>query len=267
MYRLMVVTDSDETIDFLENYSEWLRNGFKRPHYRKDKDTLIEGMSKHHIDAVAVDLSDLESYNSVINYLNSEYPLLPIFHIKNSYDALNASFAILMRCLDKINEDISDDELTYEQRFEAVRNRWLSKYMRGKLKDFDEFYDKCEIYRAGFLLENPCILAKLKLECDDFFQNKWHYGAARLEVALRNFLRSDFNNLNLTIAVDDDETCNILFSNVKSEKDKESNMRDIRKFLDSSSPDIHKFLGIKLEIQDLLYFKNQKEFFESTMIK
>lgn len=261
----MIVTDSDKTKEFMNSYPEWLQNGFKHPHYRDCKDTLIEGMSKHHVDAIAIDLPQGAVRNEVVDYLNETYPMLPVFHVKESVELQSAVLTTLRRCLDKINEDISDDELSYQQRFNAVRNRWLSKYMRGKLNDYDEFMEKSSIYRAKFCITSPCILANLRLESDEYFQSRWRYGADRLEIALRNFMSHDENAVNIIIAIENNNVCRILFSNVNCKINRMGNMEKVRLFLENSMNEIKEYLGLNIDIIDLKYFENHKEHFNSIM--
>lgn len=245
-------------------YDAWIQNGFKVPHFRTSKDTLIEGLQKHHIDAIAVELESEEEKNKVFSFLYQSYPLIPVFKISDSKDYQGVIFDRLRKSLDKINADYSDDNFTYDQKFGAVRNRWLSKYLRGKLEDYQEFEEKNQIFRANLCLSSPCSLAELSIPGrDDFLLSEWRYGADRLEVALRNFFIPDTLQANISIAVTEKGICRVLLSHKNFVLHRDSvNVPDFSSFLESAINEIKEFLSLEVKIDNIISFQNHKECFE-----
>lgn len=264
VYRLMVVTDSIDIKEYMLAYDAWIQNGFKVPHFRTSKETLIEGLQKHHIDAIAVELKSEDEKNKIFSFLYQSYPLIPVFKISDSKKYQGLIFDRLRKSLDKINADYSDDNFTYDQKFDAVRNRWISKYLRGKLQDYQEFEEKNQIFRANLNLNSPCSLAELSIPGrDDFLLSEWRYGADRLEVALRNFFSPDTLQANICIAVTEKGICRVLLSHkdIVSKQETEQ-IADFNNFLESAINEIEDFLSLEVKIDTILSFQNHKECFQ-----
>lgn len=263
MYKLMVVTDSSAIKDYMLDYDSWMLNGFKAPHFRTSKDTLIEGLQKHHADAIAVELQDSVEKQKVYEFLFLNYPLIPIFKISMDAAYQAIIFERLRKSLDKINGDYTDDNFTYDQKFDAVRHRWLSKYLRGILTDYKEFEEKNQIFRANLCLTSPCILAELIIPGrDEYLLSEWRYGAERLEVALRNFFNPSVFLPNLNLAVTDNGVCRLLLSNKCYVKDGNGvEISDFVDFLKQTIEEIKSYLSLDIAIDNIINFSNHAECF------
>lgn len=264
MYKLMVVTDSSKIKDEMLHYDAWMLNGFKVPHFRTSKETLMEGLQKHHIDAIAVELQSEEESKKVLEFLFQSYPLIPVFKVTEDTAYQAVIFERLRKSLDKINGDYTDDNFTYDQKFDAVRNRWLSKYLRGKLTDYKEFEEKNQIFRANLCLQSPCILAELSMPSrDEYLVSEWRYGADRLEVALRNFFNPDLFLPNISIAVTDSGVCRVLLSNKCFIKGAElTEIQDFPGFLEKTINEIRDYLSLDVKINNIQNFANHIECFQ-----
>ncbi len=263
VYRLMVVTNLQSTKDFLQNYSVWTQNGFKFPHFRDSQETLQEGLQKHHIDAIAVRMEDPQKDAEILSFLANSFPLIPIFKAHQEEDKLKISLERLRKALDKINADYTDDDYSYDQKFNIVRNRWFSKYIRGSLTDIAEFEEKNLIYCSNIALAAPCALAELKIPGRaDYLLNDWRYGADRLEVALRNFFNPTIFEPVINVAVTETGICRVLFStrqylgSVQLQK-----VEDITAYLEKTVEEIKKYLHLEINLNIIYHFNNHEECF------
>ena len=54
MYKLLLVSDREDILDAFARIDNWERHGFKQPHIRHDFEGMLDSLSKHHSDAIAV---------------------------------------------------------------------------------------------------------------------------------------------------------------------------------------------------------------------
>ena len=54
MYKLLLVSDQEEVLNAFGQIQNWERQGFKPPHIRYDYDGMLDSLSKHHADGIAV---------------------------------------------------------------------------------------------------------------------------------------------------------------------------------------------------------------------
>ncbi len=271
MYKLMIVTDSQNVVDYFENLDGWVSNGFKKPHYRSSQETLVDGMSKHHVDGMAIQLSSEEETIKVINYLNEYYPIIPIFEIKSNYDDQAIIFTKLRKLLDNVNADYADDSFSKAQRFEQAKNKWFHKYLTGKISNHNELSETNKLMRTNILIDKPCALVDISIPSgEEYMSNEWHYGSERLEVALRNFFGYKACGANVIVAVTSQSSARLLIAQNVNSDDKctvaiTTVSKDIRNYIDETLDNIEQYLGLKLEVSKIESLPNLISVFEKVI--
>ncbi|MEF9879106.1 MAG: hypothetical protein RSE58_05670 [Clostridia bacterium] len=248
MYRLLIVTQSQDVKNMFASMEGWETLGFKPPRIRSDMDEAVECMHKHHIDAIALDKSPaLEGLEA---YLTKECPNLPIFAIEATPEEQLATIKEVFSLLTRLNADNSNDEYDDGYLLSQQRERWVKQAMSGLVATTDEMNKQLRLYRFRERSDVPCVLARLCLsDGESFLSERWHYGSERLETALRNFFGTQHDHMLLHVAVVSPEEVRVLCYPCQPEEGlSESVAYD---FVQETVEQIEHYLGLELKVLDV----------------
>ena len=161
MYKLLLVSDQAEVLEAYDQIHNWEYNGFKRPHVRPDLTGARESLQKHHADAVILAVSP-EEEKEIIDFLQQEYPLLPITEAGKTPSEALEYLNELKQLLNRIRADFSSD--VYDERkmmLRARRNFFRTLVVRRDMTR-QEVYRRMRMLRSRMDPDRPCILMELE---------------------------------------------------------------------------------------------------------
>ena len=209
MYRLLIVTENQRVSDMISAMQGWEKLGFKPPRLRTTAEDAVECMKKHHIDAVAVEPAP--AFEGLLNYLDKQYPDMPMFQIADDAEKQMQIVQEVSRLLTRLNADDSNDDYDLALSMQVQRDRWIKKLVSGLIKGEEELLRQMQLYRCHIQPNLPCVLARLEMSDEDGFMSvRWHYGSDRLETALRNFFGQGYSHMRMHVAVVSPEEVRVL---------------------------------------------------------
>lgn len=209
MYRLLIVTENQSANEMISAMQGWENMGFKPPRVRTTVAEALECMSRHHIDAVAVE--QVPAFDELFAHLDQNAPDLPMFQIAADEESQRQIIKELFRLLTRLNADDSNDDHDLAFNMQVQRDRWMKKLVGGLITTEEELIRQMPLYRFHAQLDVPCVLAQLEMSDEDgFMSERWHYGSERLETALRNFFGHEHSHMLMHVAVLSPEEVRVL---------------------------------------------------------
>jgi len=204
MYKLLLVSDRDEVLDAFAQVQNWEMLGFKPPHIRHDFEGMLDSLSKHHADGIAIAVRP-EEEEKIMPWLQEHYPKLSIFEAGATPEEVVCYLTELKTLLNRINADFSNDKFSASDMLQVCRHDYFRRLMRGKVSTRAELYRNLRLLRSRMDPDQPCLLIELtQPPAEDKLTGRWQYGADRLELALRNSFAGDFEGLHILPTVHQD---------------------------------------------------------------
>ena len=247
MYRLLIVTDSQNVHDRVQAMTGWENLGCKPPRIRANQAEMIDCMKKHSIDAIAFVPETEGSLDSAVQYVEENYPLLPIFAVAETEEEQMKYITEVSMLLDHLRADHTNRDCDKEVRFWRMRNHFIKRVICGTIPSAQKLERLKSLYRCNISSDSYCYMADFVLqEDDDFINERWHYGSDRLSVALRNFFSDAYQNANILVVVlSDMEICVFFYPNATGE---ELNEQEIIQYINKVNADIHNYLGLNMKL-------------------
>ena len=89
---------------------------------------------------------------------------------------------------------------------QLCRHEFFRALLGGKITGRDEVARRMRLLRSRMDPSRPCVVVELTMpEGDSYLKGRWHYGAERLEVALRNFFGVELSGMRMLVSVLPDE--------------------------------------------------------------
>lgn len=217
MYKLMLVTEDAEILAAIGSVKNWEMYGFREPRIVPDHETAIEKLQKHHVDAVAMHLSQVGTAE-LTAYLNEQAPLLPILYLMDEKH-LDDRIIELGRFLSRLSADNSDEWSTPADNLRRMRHAYFRSLISGKVQDAASVTRMLGMLRSRMDPFTPCMLLRFSLpEGDDYLAGRWHYGNERLEIAMRNIVGTELQGMRLLVSVTEDDRIYLLACPMLGEK-------------------------------------------------
>ena len=248
MYRLLIVTKSPKIEQMINEITGWETIGFKPPRIRKTFDDAVECMGKHHIDAIGID----EGFSDLDQWMDSNQPQIPIFEIVDDAEKQLAGLREVELLLNQIHTDDSNDDYNEAGNFAMARERWM-KYLLSRLAPTKiEILKQQRLYRCSDDPQKPCIFARINIpEGDMFITERWHYGSERLAIALRNFFGTEYEQMNIHIAVVSPEEIRIVFSAKPGSGETAASEAVAREYIEETMERIQHYLGLTMSLTEI----------------
>lgn len=209
MYKLLLATTRQETLDAFNGVPSWEAMGFRKPRIVAGAQEAIEALENYHVDGVAFDLPQEDG--QLMAYLAAEYPILPIFEACRKTTELVTSLKELRSLLNRTHADFSNDDFGEKDMLQLCRHDFLRELLNGQVKTRKDVEVHLRLLRSRMDPHKPCVVLDLAARAgDDFLSGRWHYGSERLEVALRNFFGVELEGMRIVPSVMPDETIRLL---------------------------------------------------------
>lgn len=199
MYKLLLVSDSEEVLSAFNQIGNWELQGFKPPHIRHDYDGMVDSLSKHHADGIAISVSpDVEE--AILQYLQKEYPVTSIFKAGKTPEEVLVYLNELKVLLNRLYADFSNDRSPMlQERLAKCRHEFFRNLMNGKVSTPDELFRNMRLLRSRMDADRPCLMIELRTEWAEGnkLEDLWDYGEDQLEKALINSFGGDYNGMHI----------------------------------------------------------------------
>ena len=247
MYRLLIVSENQNTRDMIAGMEGWEALGYRRPRICSSAQEAVESLERYHTDAIAMDHSP--AFDGLFAYLEQSHPNKPIFELAASPDAQKTILQELSGLLNRLRADDTNDAYDEAYRLQQQRERWIKKVMGGMVATEAEMRRQQRLYRCKEQLGVPCVLARLALPQEDSFLSvRWHYGSERLETALRNFFGYEHDRMLMHVAVISQEEVRVLCYPVTGEGVSENSAFD---YVQETLEQIDHYLGLRMSVLEV----------------
>lgn len=206
MYKLLLVSDQEEVLNAFGQIQNWERQGFKPPHIRYDYDGMLDSLSKHHADGIAVKVVPEEA-KKIFAYLQEHYPNVPIFEAGTTPEMVLRYLNELNILLNRIHADFSNDRFREIDMLMECRHEFFRKLMTGRIEKKDDLVRNMRLLRSRMDPEKPCLVMELEQPEEngqEKLEGRWHYGADRLELTLRKSFGGDIHGVHILPTVHTD---------------------------------------------------------------
>jgi len=198
MFKLLLVSDRDEVLSAFDNVTNWEFNGFRKPHVRHDVEGAKESLRKHHADGIIIALPEEEDAR-LVDFLQEEYPVLPIVEAGTTPEEVNAHLDELSRLLSHVNADFSSDQSDLTGMMIHARRRFFRKIAGGEKITREEMRQKLRLLRSRMDPDQPCALMRLEKLADDeeHLVGSWRDSDHLLERTLFQSFGGDVNGFHV----------------------------------------------------------------------
>ena len=166
MYKLLLVSDRKEILDIYQQIPNWERIGFKPPHIRHDFEGMRQSLSIHHADGVGFTV-DPEEGEKIIEFLEKEYPYLPLFYPGHTTEEALRSLNELKAVLNRLYADFSSDRSDVPEVMLEYRHDLFRRLVSGKINDEEYLNRQMRLLRSRMDVHRPCMLIEMTQPADE----------------------------------------------------------------------------------------------------
>lgn len=200
MYKLLLTTNVTPVCDAFMALP-WEELGFRKPRITETVEEAMDSLSRHHADAIAIGLDDQQDC-ALMQRLMQTYPDLPVLTAYDDPDALKTSVLELRKVLNRINADMSNTAFSTGEQLQVCRHEFFRAMMDRRIPTQEDIRRLLRLVRSKMDAGKPCVVAEMGMPADsDFLKGRWHYGAERLELALRNIFGVEVQGLRILSCV------------------------------------------------------------------
>lgn len=253
MYKLLLTTN-DQAICDAFSAIQWEMLGFRPPRIAASAEEAISSLNAYHADAVAIALPEKED-EALTARLMQDYPDLPVMSVSDQPEVLRQYLLELRKILNRINADMSNTAFTPGEQLQVCRHEFFRAMMDRRMPDVATVERLLRLMRSKMDPHKPCVVAELGMpEDSDFLRGRWHYGAERLELALRNIFGVEVDGLRILSCVLPGDRiillgCPMLFQEVKVQGD--AMVELITNHVNDCIDHVDEFLGLDLSIKNI----------------
>ncbi|MBR6954058.1 MAG: hypothetical protein IKH77_03320 [Clostridia bacterium] len=211
MYKLLLVTDKPEVRAAFDAVTDWERLGFKQPRTAASADEATDSLTHHHADAVAIALPAEEEKKLLSAMECPHWHLRPVLDAADTKEQVLKDMVELELLLSRTHADYSNDPYSEETMMQLARHEFFRRVISGKTRSPERIRRYLRLLRSRMDPTRPCVLLRLAIPDDDgYLSAHWHYGADRLEVAMRNIFGAELSGMRLLVSVLDSEEIYLL---------------------------------------------------------
>ena len=253
MYKLLLTTN-DQAIRDAFAALPWEMLGFRSPRIASSAEEALSSLGKHHADAVAIGLPQADD-EACLKMLMEKYPDLPVMAVNANREALETLVLELRKVLNRINADMSNTAFSTGEQLQVCRHEFFRAMMDRRIPDVSSIERILRLMRSKMDPHKPCVVAELVMPADsDFLKGRWHYGAERLELALRNIFGVEVQGLRILSCVLPGDRivllgCPMLFHEAPAEGDVMVEL--ITHHVNDCIAHVDEFLGLDLSISSI----------------
>ena len=201
MYKLLLATDQQAYIDVFSKTETFESLGFRTPRIVGSVESAVECLKKHHVDAIAYHF-EKEKNALLFEYLQQNYPILPIFEATRTLKKQVDILLELRTLLNRTHADFSDDKFDEADMMMLCRHEFFRQLLSEAIDSKKTVESRLLLLRSSMDIKKPCVVLDMALpDGEEYFHGRWHYGADRLEVALRNFFGHEIKGMRILPSV------------------------------------------------------------------
>lgn len=248
MYKLLLATDKPEIMEAFQAVESWESLGFRPPRMVNTVQSAVDSLKKHHADGIAIAF-DQSNDATLMNHLVTEYPILPIINAEDKPGQVVDDVCELRTLLSRTHADFSDDSFGEADMLQLCRHEFFRSLIGGRINRKEDVLRRLRLLRSRMNPTQPCVLLELAMpEGDNFLTGRWHYGAERLEVALRNFFGVQLQGMRILVSVLPDERIFLLACPMLDEEAADSISGVVHRHAEDSIALVKEYLGLHLTI-------------------
>ena len=259
MYRIVIALKDPQSFSAMNEKIDWFSMNFHEPMIVSSADEAINLMETRRVDCIAYIFEKYEA-SSLKKYLSQVRPSLPIFQIKRDYDAQIKTLKDLLRYLDRLHSDCSDEVYDENVIMDMLRDELGHNLLAGELHDEQVLRGRLQMLRSYVSADKKCVLYDFDMpQGEVYLMNQWHYGSERLENALRNnFFGRYYDDIYYFVAVLTPRHIRVLACQRKEGDDEEENSLLFRTnmHINQSIDEIKSYLGLDLNLADVQVLAN-----------
>ncbi len=205
MYKLLLISDQDDVLNAFASITNWELTGFKTPHIRHDFEGTVDSLAKHHADGICIAVSSSAEEEKILTYLQENFADVSIFEAGHTKEEVLFYLSELRTLLNRIHADYYNERFTTKDMLQNFRHEFFRKVLNGKIHTPEELQRNMRLMRSRMDADRPCLLIQIaESASSDQLEGRWHEGADRLEVALRNSFAADLNGVHILPTVHED---------------------------------------------------------------
>jgi len=253
MYKLLLTTNDQGIRDAFSGV-RWEMLGFRTPRIVSSAEEAVSSLKAHHADAIAIGLPHGED-EALLARLMETNPDLPVMAVSGVVSEVEAYALELRKLLNRINADMSNMAFTPGEQLQVCRHEFFRALMDRRVPDVSTTERLLRLLRSKMDAHRPCVVAELVMPDDsDFLKGRWHYGAERLELALRNIFGVEVDGLRILSCVLPGERiillgCPMLFHDVNDDGAAMTEL--ITNHVNDCIAHVDEFLGLDLSIDTI----------------
>jgi len=202
MYRILIALQEPAAFEQMNADIDWQSMNFRPPMFASTADEAIHMMETQRVDCIAYVLPK-EDARKLNTYLSNVRPSLPIFQIKRNLESQINVLRDLLRLLDRLHSDMSDDVYDENVIMDILRDELGHALLAGEIRNESMLRARLQMLRSYVSPDKRCVLYDFDMpQGEVYLMNQWHYGSERLENALRNnFFGRYYDDLYYCVAV------------------------------------------------------------------
>lgn len=249
MYRILIAIQEPAAFEQMNAGIDWQSMHFRPPMFVTTADEAIHAMETQRVDCIAYVLPK-EDARTLNAYLSNVRPSLPIFQIKRNLESQINVLRDLLRLLDRLHSDMSDDYVDENTIMDILRDELGHDLLAGEIRNDSTLRARLQMLRSYVSPDKRCVLYDFDMpQGEVYLMNQWHYGSERLENALRNnFFGRYYDDLYYCVAVLTPRHIRVMACQQKAGEDEaaESLLMRADVHVGRSLEDIKEYLGLDL---------------------
>lgn len=228
MYRVLLATDQQVFTEIFSQADVFENMGFRAPRIVNSVEAAVECLKKHHADAIAYRFSNPEHDALLFAHLQQTYPILPIFEAARTTKEQVEILVVLRSLLNRTHADFSNDNFNERDMLALCRHEFFRNLLSESIDSPKAVESNLLLLRSSMDSSKACVVLDMELpEGEEYFAGRWHYGADRLEVALRNFFVREMLGMRILPSVIAPDTVRLLACPLIGSEDNDLNNQSI----------------------------------------
>ena len=259
MYRILIAIQEMDAFEQMNAQINWQSMNYHAPTFVSTADEAISAMETKRVDCIAYVLPK-EDARKLNDYLTRVRPSLPIFQIKRNLDSQLNVLRDLLRLLDRLHSDMSDEIIDENVVLDMLRDELGHTLLAGEIRKESTLRGRLDMLRSHISPDKRCVMYDFDMpQGEVYLMNQWHYGSERLENALRtNFFGRYYDDMYYTVAVLTPRHIRVLACQRKEGKDEapESLVMRADVHVSQAVENIKEYLGLDLILTDTQVLDN-----------
>jgi len=250
MYKLLLVTDQAEIEAAFNEVTSWEGMGFRVPRITSSVHGAIASLKANHADAIVLALPEKDE-TALLDHLSVFYPILPVCDAEKNVGGIETRMNELRRLLNRTHADFSNDDFGEADMMQVCRHEFFRALLGGKIEHKEDVKRYMRLLRSRMDWDQPCVVLQLRETGESDFRGRWHYGADRLEVALRNFFGVELDGMRMLVSVLEDESICLLACPMRGASASESMTGIVSSHAQDCMEHVRDYLDLDLRIDSI----------------